>query len=252
MLNIFKKKKTPEHTPEGPNFVWLYADMHSHFIPGIDDGPEEMQQSLELVKKMSGLGYQKLVTTPHINADFFPNSAEQIRKALKPLQEAIAAEGIPIEVVAAAEYMIDFGFMDLLKGNASFLTLGNSGNHVLVEMGYMQAAPMLEEALFKLQAIGYVPVLAHPERYVFYHDAPMSLFEGLKSKGCLLQLNIIALSGYYGKSVQTVAEKLLDAGLYDYCGSDIHHEKHFRALSSILNAKIYSKLKHYNFLNSKL
>lgn len=252
MFNIFKKKKTPEHTPEGPDFVWLYADMHSHFIPGIDDGPEKMEQSLDLVKKMSRLGYRKLVTTPHINADFFPNSSEQILKALEPLQQAIIAEGIPIEVVAAAEYMIDFGFMDLLKKDAPFLTLGNSGNHVLVEMGYIQVAPMLDDALFKLQARGYVPVLAHPERYVFYHDAPLSLFEDLKRKGCLLQLNIIALSGYYGKSVQTVAERLLDAGLYDYCGSDIHHEKHFRALLSLLNAKIYPKIKHYKFLNSML
>ncbi len=119
-------------------------------------------------------------------------------------------------------------------------------------MGYVQVAPMLEEALFKLQARGYVPVLAHPERYVFYHDAPLSLFEELKNKGCLLQLNIIALSGYYGKNVQVAAEKLFHAGLYDYCGSDIHHEKHFRALSSLLNAKIYPKIKHYNFLNSIL
>lgn len=251
MFNFLKRKKEQGQSNEILDLSWLYADMHSHFIPGIDDGPQELEQSLGLVRSMAGLGYRKLITTPHINADFFPNTPQRILQALAPLQQAITNEGIGIEIQAAAEYMIDFGFMDLLRQDQPFLTLGNN-NHVLVEMGYVQVSPMLDEALFKLQAKGYVPVLAHPERYVFYHDAPLSLFEGLKNKGCLFQLNVIALSGYYGKTVQLIAEKLLYAGLYDYCGSDIHHERHFRALSSLLKAKIYPKIKHYNFLNSKL
>lgn len=251
MFGFFKRKSTNEVLEAVPDYAWLYADMHSHFIPGIDDGPEALEGSMQLVRKMAEMGYKKLVTTPHINADFFPNTPEIIDSALQPLRQAIAAEQIPLEISAAAEYMIDFGFMDLLQQQAPLLTLGNT-NHVLVEMGYIQVAPMFENALFQLQARGYVPVLAHPERYVFYHDAPLSLFEELKNKGCLLQLNLIALCGYYGRDVQLAAERLLQAGLYDYCGSDMHHEKHLRALTSLVNSKSYAKIKHYNFLNSKL
>ncbi|PSK91465.1 tyrosine-protein phosphatase [Taibaiella chishuiensis] len=248
MFNIFKRKKT-EQQPE--DLAWLYADMHGHFIPGIDDGPKELEQSLKLLESMVAFGYKKLVTTPHINADFFPNTPEIIAGALASLQHAVAERGIDIEISAAAEYMIDFGFMDLLDAPAPLLTLGNT-NHVLVEMGYMQEVPMLDNALFRVQAKGYVPVLAHPERYVFYHDAPLSLFENLKEKGCLLQLNVIALAGYYGKEVLHAAERLLNAGLYDYCGSDVHHERHIKALTMLLNSKNYPKIKHGNFLNASL
>ncbi len=248
MFNFLKRKKT---VAPPADLAWLYADMHGHFIPGIDDGPKELEQSLALIESMAALGYKKLVTTPHINADFYPNTPELIAEALAGLQRAVAERGIDMEISAAAEYMIDFGFMDLLDAPAPLLTLGNS-NHVLVEMGYMQEVPMLDNALFRLQARGYTPVLAHPERYVFYHDAPLSLFEGLKEKGCLLQLNVIALAGYYGKDVLHAAERLLQAGLYDYCGSDVHHERHLKALMMLLNTKHYLKIKHCNFLNTNL
>lgn len=249
MFGLFKKK-SKETSEELRDWSFLGTDIHSHFIPGIDDGPTAMTDSLALLQHMSDGGFSQLITTPHISSDYYPNTRDKILKGLEQLQEAAAGKNIPLRIEAAAEYMIDEVFMEQLYRRGSFLSFGDG--YVLIEMGFVQPSPMLQQVIFELQALGYKPVLAHPERYAYYHRIPFEELALLKESGCLFQLNAIALSGYYGKDVNTCASKMLKGGLYDLVGSDIHHERHWRAFNSVLKQETGMQLKNYPFLNSKL
>jgi protein-tyrosine phosphatase len=254
MFRIFRKK-TPLSEPGNlssiPDWSFLGTDIHSHFIPGVDDGCQHIEDSLSLIRRMQEMGFRKLVTTPHISMDYFPNTPEKILAGLELVKQALREAQIDIELSAAAEYMIDDGLVELLSGGSPLLTLDSKG-HILVEMGFLQAAPMLHQVLFELQAKGYKPVLAHPERYAFYHEGPLQPLEMLKENGVLFQLNTIALTGYYGKSVKLMAEKLLKADLYDFCGSDAHHVRHVDTMASLLGSEAYRKVNEYKFLNREI
>jgi protein-tyrosine phosphatase len=247
----FKKDKQEVAEPGKAvvkDWSFLGTDMHSHLIPGIDDGAQTVEDSIMLIEKLREMGFKSLITTPHIKSDHFPNSKQTIGHGLQILKQALAEKNIDIPVTAAAEYYIDEHFMDLLE-QKELLTI--TGNEVLVEISFMIEPARFHEILFQIQMAGYRPILAHPERYSFYHDKPESYIE-LKNRGCLLQLNTLALTGYYGKIVKHTAEKCLKEGLYSYCGSDMHHIKHAENLHNILSTDIINTLQKYPFLNSKL
>jgi len=231
------------------NWQFLAADMHAHFLPGLDDGAQNLDQTVALIEEMQRKGFEKMVATPHINEDIYRNNRAIIEKALDTVREEMARREINVEINAAAEYMIDAGFMDILEEGEPLLTIYE--NKVLVEMSYIQESRYLLDALFRLQAKGYKPILAHPERYVYYHNK-MTKYEELKERGCFFQLNAIALSGYYGKEVKKAAEQLLDASMYDYCGSDIHHTKHTQAMTQVIRGPHFNRLVNYSFLNKEI
>lgn len=243
MLGIFKKKK------EIKDFSFLQTDIHSHMIFGLDDGAQTIEDSLELIRNMYNLGFRTIITSPHVHSDFYPNTTGGILTQYKKVLAAIEAEKIDIQFKTAAEYMINDWFMELLKEEEELLTIHDK--HVLVEMSYLAESPYLNDALFQLQAKGYIPILVHPERYNFYHH-DYNEYKEIKDRGCLLQLNTIALSGYYGSNVKKIATQLLDDGMYDYCGSDMHHMRHFKALQSLLDSKIIHKLSEYPFKNNQI
>jgi tyrosine-protein phosphatase YwqE len=180
--------------------------------------------------------------------DFYPNTAEKILAGLDLVRNAIKENGINIELSAAAEYYIDDSFLELVE-TQPLLTVNNK--EVLVEFSMIYEPPMLNKALFALQTNGYKPIIAHPERYMFLHNS-FDRFEEMKDRGCLLQMNLLAISGYYGRNIMDVAAKLLAKGMYDYCGTDMHHEKHANALRNMLSSRIYNQLAAYPFRNSKL
>lgn len=197
------------------------------------------------------MGYSKLIATPHISSDFFPNTPDVVLECLYALKEQLAATGdIHIEVEAAAEYMIDETFLSLLEKGGPFLSIG--GKYLLFEMGFVQEDPRFYQAIFGIQAAGLKPVLAHPERYSYYHHEHKDFWKELKDRGCLLQLNTMALCGYYGKQVKSCAEQLLHHGFYDFLGSDIHHSRHCSALESISRTQSYEVLKKSSILNNSL
>jgi len=134
---------------------------------------------------------------------------------------------------AAAEYMMDDSFVKLFQSGA-LLTLKD--NYVLVEMSYINAPIQLYSILFDLQVAGYIPVLAHPERYVFYHHN-FEEYNKLINAGCLLQLNLLAVVGYYGEGIAKIAEKLLQNGMYSFVGSDVHHNNHIAAFEQKIKLK---------------
>lgn len=244
-----KKKSLPSTVgKEKGDLGFLGWDMHSHLIPGIDDGARDLDQSLELIRGLKDLGYQGLITTPHIKSDHYPNSREIIEEGLERIREALESEGIDLPLRAAAEYYIDEHFMKLLRRGELMPVVDR---RVLVEFSFMFAPHGIQELMFEIQSEGYEPILAHPERYGYFHQR-MEVFEDLKDRGCYLQLNLLSLSGYYGKPIQKMAQALLDAGLYDYAGSDLHHERHVQRLGTMLSGPLYQRLSAYRFQNLAL
>ncbi|TDH27375.1 histidinol phosphatase [Segetibacter sp. 3557_3] len=231
---------------------FLAVDMHSHLLPGIDDGAKDITKSMELITALKDLGYRKLICTPHILSDLYPNSRETILPKLELVRAAIASAGLDIEIEAAAEYMVDDEFSRLLAGATrnDLLTLGK--DHILVEMSYLAPSPYFEESLFKLQILGLIPVLAHPERYSYYHKN-FNTYKRYKELGCKLQVNLGSLSGGYGPDVKKAAEKLFKNNMVDFLGTDMHHNGHLTMLRSLATKKeLYDLTSGANLQNKML
>jgi len=224
-MGLFSKKK--ESNTEQV-YSLLKADMHSHLLPGIDDGSPDIETSLALIKGMRNLGYTKLITTPHILWDMYKNNRGIIESKLTELRAAIAEAGIDVTVNAGAEYFLDDHVAGLLKNKEPLLTI--SDNLVLSEFSLAFPSHSLKDIIFEMQMQGYQPVIAHPERYV-YLQQQKTLYDELKEIGCLFQLNILSLTPHYGRSVHELAQYLIKKNYYDLVGTDLHHQRHLQALS---------------------
>ncbi len=233
-----------------PDLSFIGVDMHSHLLPGLDDGLKDLDETLEFIKELQSLGYYKLICTPHIFSDMYPNTPETILPKLNIVQEALKENGIAMQIEAAAEYMVDAEFEQTVKEGKPLLSFGK--NLILIEMSYMAASPNIEQVIFELRMKGLQPVLAHPERYNFYHQQ-FSAYERFVDLGCLLQMNLLSLSGYYGKPVKMVAEKLLKNQMIDLLGTDMHHRNHLGALKSLASQKdFYKRWENVNIKNKAL
>ena len=212
--------------------------MHSHLIPGIDDGVKNLSESVDLARRMYQLGYRKLITTPHIQQEFFRNTPEIILNGLDKVRKALKTENVPLEVQAGAEYLIDDGFEEkATKG--SLLTF--SGKYLLVELSYFNPHPNLKAFIFNLQVDGYNVILAHPERYTYWFN-DFSKYEELKDRGVFFQANIVSLARFYPDPVKKMAEKLIDRGMIDFLGSDMHNMNYMQALEKALKEKSLANL----------
>lgn len=228
------------------DFSVLETDMHSHLLPGIDDGVPTVEEAVAVAKALSSLGYRRLITTPHI-MERYPNTTEIIQEKYLIVKEAIEKADVPVEIFAAAEYFMDDNFAALVKNN-DLLTLDEHG-HVLVEMSFLHPPLPLQQYLFDLQTRGYTPVLAHPERYPFYHGK-LDEYQALKAAGCRFQVNILSITGHYGPDVQQAAQLLLKNKLVDYLGTDAHRLRHAQTLRAALRSGHLEKtLKKYTFAN---
>lgn len=234
LFNLFKKK---EKKPE-IDFSSIKTDIHSHLIPGIDDGAATMDESIILIERMMDFGFKKIVTTPHIMADYYRNTSDIILKGLDDVREELHKRNIKVELDAAAEYYLDETFENKLdKGD--ILTIG--GKYVLFELSFVNFPKNLNEIIDRIQEKGYTPLLAHPERYP-YMGADMENYHQLKERGCYLQLNTLSLGGHYGKPTQKTAEELCENYLIDFIGSDLHRMKHADGLYQSLNMPYVHKL----------
>lgn len=242
---FFKKKEIPLTELFSDSFV----DIHSHLLPGIDDGAKDIDDSLSLITKMHSYGIKNFVTTPHVLGDVYPNSSQLIKEKLDTVKKALTNIGLDdITIRAAAEYMLDEQFSKLLEKDD---ILKIKDNYILVEMSYFNAPYNLYEILFNIQLKGYKPILAHPERYNFYHNDYESFYK-LKKAGCVFQLNLLSLTEQYGKGVQKTAQKLIKENLYDFVGTDTHHHNHLNLLKKIGNVKIKKDIVHLIENNQKL
>lgn len=233
--NLFGKKE-PVLGPA--DLSMLRCDVHSHFIPGIDDGAQTLEQSIELLTAMRKLGYRKVVTTPHSMADGYKNTPEIIIGGLEKLRAEVERVGLDIEVDAAAEYYLDHE-LERNVNEKRVLTFGD--NHLLFELPFIGEPAILLNVVFQMQTQGYRPVLAHPERYGFWYN-DFSKYERLKERGVLFQLNMVALGGAYGPKAREIAEKLIDVGAYELVGSDCHGMNHVEAMKATLSRPYLHKL----------
>jgi tyrosine-protein phosphatase YwqE len=201
--------------------------MHSHLLPGLDDGAETVEHSLGLLRALRAMGYRKLIMTPHIMGDFYKNTPEGIRAALQLLREAAEEAGLgDVELDCAAEYYLDEFLGRKLADGTEMLTFGGEKRYLLFETSYMNEPLNLYETIFDMQARGYRPVLAHPERYTYLYGRLGEIEKMRRDYDVLLQVNLNSLAGYYSPAAKRVAEELIDAGLVDFVGTDTHHLRH--------------------------
>ena len=240
---LFKKKSL-----ELFDLSKIGIDMHSHLIPGIDDGSRSMDETIAMLAKFESLGYKKIITTPHIMQEVYPNTSEIINQGLKQVQETAKSLGLSIEIEAAAEYYFDDHLIQLIK-HKDILSFGQ--NYVLVEFSF-HTPPIFEDQLFfEMQMAKYKPVLAHFERYPYFHDS-LDKAKEYRDKGVNIQVNLNSLTGHYGPQVRKQAEKLIDANLVDFVGSDCHRMQHLMMLEEHLSNSYFHKLGKLNLKNSQL
>jgi protein-tyrosine phosphatase len=230
MFNLFGSSKVSR-----PDLSFLSADMHSHLLPGLDDGLQTLDQTMAFMQELKNMGYQKLICTPHILSDMHPNTPETILPKLDLVRAELVKRNIDIQVEAAAEYMIDLEFERLIESGGRLLSF-TSKNYILIEMSYLAQSPNFEKIIFELQMKGLKPIFAHPERYTYFHSH-FDKYQRLIDLGCLLQVNLLSLSGYYGKEVKRAAELLFKKDMVCFLGTDMHHERHLQMLNELVVKK---------------
>lgn len=224
MISLFKKKKI-----QPPDFSSLVSDMHSHILPGIDDGSPNEKVSIELIKGLQELGFRKFVATPHILWDIYKNDRDSIQSAHAILEEELKENNMDTPLRFAAEYFLDYHIDDLIEEGAKLLTIKD--NWVLTEFSFVSAPLDLKEKLFALQMAGYQPILAHPERYTYF-ARNLSVYDELREAGYLFQVNLLSLAGYYGKIPLEIASHLVEKKYVDLLGTDLHHTRHLHVLQA--------------------
>lgn len=225
------------------------VDMHSHLLPGVDDGVSSPEQSLQCLKQLAEWGIQKVITTPHISRDWHPNESATLRAGQSVLQTLADENQLNLRIEVAAEYLLDEFFPALLAAD-DLLTFGQE-RYLLFELGWAAAPRQLDELVFRIRARGYTPVLAHPERYGYYHE-DLSVLTHLHENGCLFQLNWSALTGRYGSRTQAQARLLLKKGWIDFIGSDLHRPADLTTLAALFSSPAYEQLRELPLLNHTL
>ncbi len=229
---LFGKKSESIHN----DLSHLKIDVHSHLIPAIDDGSQSMEDTLIMLKEFASIGYTKIITTPHIMGDSYRNTPEIINDGLQSIKDEIQ-NNYPdlqhLKLEAAAEYYFDTEFLEKIE-NEKLLTFGN--NYVLFELSYLNEPEGILNVIFQLQTKGYKPVLAHPERYPYYHNK-INKYKELVDRGVLLQINTNSLVGHYGPQVKLCAEQLINENLISLIGSDCHRLEHLSVLKKIAQSK---------------
>ncbi|QIP14782.1 histidinol-phosphatase [Spirosoma aureum] len=231
------------------NVCFWQVDLHSHLLPGLDDGVKSPEDTLICLRQLADWGIQKVITTPHVSRDWYPNGTAAIRQGLATVQELIVQEQLPLTIEVAAEYLLDDFFLDFLNKN-DILFFGNK-RYILVETGWSSPPLRLNDMLFRIQTHGYIPVLAHPERYVYYHTDKAVLMR-LRDIGCLFQLNWMSLCGRYGSHVEKQARYLLNQHCIDFIGSDLHRPGDLKTMERLFKPSDLKLLEEQPLLNASL
>ena len=227
---------------EKPSVDLLRVDVHSHLIPGVDDGVETVDEAIEVIVALQKLGYKKLITTPHIMSHRFPNTKASLLEGLEKLKVVLHERNIMVEIAVASEYYIDAHFLELLE-KGEILTFGEK--YLLFELSYVSPLVALEEVVYKIKSAGYIPVLAHPERYTYWHKK-FEQYVSLKEMGVLFQINAGSLEGFYTPDIAKVAQKLSREGMVDFLGSDTHRMNYVQAVERLQQNRLYRDLFKYN------
>ncbi len=243
MFNWLKKKEAITSLSS------LTVDVHSHLLPGLDDGVQSFEQAAEMIAHFQRLGYTKLITTPHVMSDAYRNTSADILKKLEELNTYLHANKSRMVVEAAAEYYLDEQLYRMIENQEHLLTFGK--NYLLFETNFLNEPLNLKEFIFLASTKGYKLVLAHPERYLYLQNN-LTKAEDLLDRGVLFQLNSSSITGYYSKQVKTAAKQLIDRGWVHFVGSDGHHLQHLHLLEEAQTMKYYQKALSLPLLNNSL
>lgn len=230
-FNIFKGS---------PRELFFTTDIHSHLCPGIDDGAPDVEHAANLAQDMRDMGFTRMIITPHVIEDEFPNTRATIDASFDDLRAETDRRNIDLEFAVSAEYRVDSSFRKEL-GNGT-LRIFPDGKHILVESDWSMESYGLIETISELaRDYNMVPILAHPERYHYYFNDP-SAYGRIMDAGGKLQINILSLAGYYGPPSKAIAEDLLAAGMVSFVGTDMHHSRHSEGIRRYLQSRDYRKL----------
>lgn len=250
MFQIFKDIFKSKPQLRLKDFSEIAVDMHSHLIPGIDDGSRSKEESLEMISALHDFGYKKIITTPHIMSGGYDNTTEIISQGRDKLAKYLSAQGEIIELERSAEYYLDGHFEKLIE-QKDLMPFGN--NYILFELSYMFRPSNIEKIVFELNMDSYKPILAHPERYNYLGDKDLKQLKKLKDAGMLFQLNLFSLVGGYGPNPQQLAEKLIKERMIDFVGSDIHKPIQLKYFEELLgNQHLYELVDQGVLLNKSL
>lgn len=247
-MGLFNWKKSGNKTASPAQA--LRVDMHSHLLPDLDDGSSSLNDTLTMARVFVDMGYSKVITTPHIMGDFFKNTPETILPQLDKVNKALVDSGIPLQMEAAAEYYLDEWFMKKLEHSEPLLCFGEK-RYLLFETSYMNDSAYLQEAIFGIKALNYQPILAHPERYTYMYG-DFSRYEALFEQGVHFQINLLSLIGHYSPMAKHTAEKLIDAKMIHWLGTDCHAPRHLPGLEKAKKTSYYHKALQLNLLNNTL
>lgn len=249
-MSFFKSLFAKNKEAKSPLDLGLFqVDIHSHLIPGIDDGSRNMDETIAMLAKFESLGYRKVITTPHIISDYYKNTPEIIRSGLDNVRNVASTLGLKIAIDAAAEYYFDETFLSKIENNEEILTFGDK--YVLFEFSFMDRPVQEEKLFFELQSRGFVPVVAHFERYLFLKGNIEEAFKW-REQGVKIQLNLNSLTDHYGPVVKKQARDLIDSGQIDFVGTDCHRIDHLLLLETNLKDPFLHKLTKLELLNEHL
>ena len=244
-FSLFKRKYEPN-----PIFQVLGCDMHNHLIPKVDDGSKFLEESVECLRTLKAVGFNKVYITPHFQYPRFQNDEDDIVRRYNELKKEIAPFGIDIEMAGiGGEYRIDPGFAQRLE-NPRFLKVAD--RYVLVEFSLHQQMMGCDELIFDMQMKGYEIILAHPERYPYLgvHTARM---EQLKNQGVYFQVNLRSLGGFYGDEAKRRGFEMIERGWVEFLGTDTHNTLYAQALTDLShNREVEKLLEKYTFQNNTL
>lgn len=248
LRNLFRKR--PSQGVVKNDLKLLVTDVHSHLVPGVDDGAPDMTSALALISRLHHLGFERLVTTPHIMSDLYPNTPDILQPRFHELKREVAKRFPSLTLTLAAEYFLDTSFIELLENPDKLLTFpcvdplnGDKHEMLLFEFAFHEAPndELLTEAIFKMQTSGITPVVAHCARYPYWH-MDRSKLESLHSKGVILTVNAATLVGNYGELAKETANHAVDQGWIRMVCSDTHAPHHIVAVKELETSEILAKL----------
>jgi tyrosine-protein phosphatase YwqE len=242
----FFRKRKEETKAQSTFHPSLFVDVHSHLIPGIDDGAQNEEESAALLKALAECGYKVLWTTPHIMSDYYKNDVNSVTEGLEKLRRIARENDIALRLEAAAEYYLDDAFFKQMKKEK---VLAIDGRYVLFETSYVSKPLMLEEMIFAIGVAGYTPLMAHPERYRYVTD-PKKEYARLKDLGVLFQVNINSFGGHYGRQAKALAQFLEEHGMIDFLGSDAHRIRQAQSVKKLLRDGIVERIEKRNTLRN--
>ncbi|MEG1616810.1 MAG: CpsB/CapC family capsule biosynthesis tyrosine phosphatase [Bacteroidales bacterium] len=217
-------------------------DIHSHILPGIDDGVKTFDESLEIIRRMSDLGVRHMTITPHIAPPYMPNNRDSICPLLEQLKQLVQEEHLKMQLSVAAEYRVSQLILPLIEADD---LLSAPDRSLLVEHHFFNPSPFFDEAILQSQARGYFPILAHPERYSHFQDNLVGRCRALRDRDCRIQVNLLSFAGHYGRDVQNAANELLKAGQIDFVASDAHNVEHVAEIREFLWSRSAKRVGEY-------